>query len=191
MPPRRQQWSLALPVACRYMNGGAAASLDLPGGAEICNLALFLHGHGKLIIQEIQMKKLFRVIYKPKETNSSRLHLGSFPTQGAPRLFRVGVCGQPTQGDELTRLIWLPVDEQRLTRSLPSSLQGSTIIGVHATCQAAAGSRIPQDLCWDRRCHRRSSWSQSQGCRRRCRCLGGQSWPRRPFLHCISTSAIP
>ena len=106
MPPRRQQWSLALPVACGYMNRGAAASLDLPGGAEICNLALFPHGHGKLIIQEIQIKKLSRVIYKPKATNSSRLHLGSFPTQGAPRLFRVGVCCQPTQGDELTRLIW-------------------------------------------------------------------------------------
>ena len=78
------------PVACSYMNRGAAASLDLPGGGEICNLAFFLHGHGKLIIQEIQMKKLFTVIYKPKATNSWRLHLGSFPTQGAPRLFRVG-----------------------------------------------------------------------------------------------------
>ena len=32
-----------------------------------------------------------------------------------------------------------------------SSLQGSTIIEVHATCRSAAGSRIPQDLCWDRR----------------------------------------
>ena len=49
MPPRRQQWSLALPVACSYMNRGAAASLDLPGGAEICNLAIFLNGHGKLM----------------------------------------------------------------------------------------------------------------------------------------------
>ena len=72
----------------------------------MCNLALFLHGHGNIIIQEIQMKKLFRVIYKPKATNSSRLHLGSFPTRGAPRLFRAGVCCQPTEGDELTRLIW-------------------------------------------------------------------------------------
>ena len=32
--------------------------------------------------------------------------LGSFPTQGDPRLFRVGPPeGQPTQGDELTRLL--------------------------------------------------------------------------------------
>ena len=74
MPPRRQQRSLALPVACSYMNRGAAASLDLPGGAEICNLALFLHGHGNIIVEEIQMKKSFRVIYKPKATNSLRLH---------------------------------------------------------------------------------------------------------------------
>ena len=101
------------------------------------------------------MKKLFRVIYKPKATNSSRLHLGSFPTQGAPRVFRVGVCGQPTQGDELTRLTSLLVDAGSLPRDLLSLLLA---FAIHATCQAAAGSRLPQDLCWDRRRHRRSSW---------------------------------
>ena len=51
LPPRRPHWSLALPVACSYMNRGAAGPSDLTDGAEAHILALFLHGHGNIIIQ--------------------------------------------------------------------------------------------------------------------------------------------
>ena len=64
--------------------------------------------------------------------------------------------GQPTQGDEFTRLIWLLVDAGRSPRDLLSLLLG---FAIHSTCQAAAGSRFPENLCWDRRRRRRSSWS--------------------------------
>ena len=170
LPSRRPHWSLALLLASDDQTRGPAGPSNLTDSTEAHTLALFLHGHGNIIIQEIEMKILFRVIHKPKATNSSRLHLGSFRTQGDEFLapaFRVisyprrpaPVWGWlPTQGDELTRPIWLLVDKQRLPRSMLSALQGSTIIGVHATCQAAAGSRMPQDLYWDRRRHRRSSW---------------------------------
>ena len=68
--------------------------------------------------------------------------------------------GQPTQGDELTRLIWLLVDEQRLPRRMLSSLHGSTIIEVHPLVKLLLGlGGSTPDLCWDRRRRRRSSWS--------------------------------
>ena len=51
LPPRRPHWSLALPLASGDQTRGAAGPSDLTDGAEAHILALFLHGHGNIVIQ--------------------------------------------------------------------------------------------------------------------------------------------
>ena len=51
LPPRRPHWSLALLLASADQTRGAAGPSALTDGAEAHIWALFLHGHGNIIIQ--------------------------------------------------------------------------------------------------------------------------------------------
>ena len=51
LPPSRPPRSLALLLASGDQTRGAAGPSDLTDGAEAHILALFLHGHGNIIIQ--------------------------------------------------------------------------------------------------------------------------------------------
>ena len=98
LPPRRPHWSLALLLASGNQTRGPAGPSDLTDGAEAHTLALFLHGHGNIIIQEIQMKKkLFRVFSKPKATNSSRLQ--PLPGWGSSQMASSSLWSSPRGRD--------------------------------------------------------------------------------------------
>ena len=56
--PGRDLLYLALLLASGDQTKCPAGPSDLTDGAEAHTLALFLHGHGNIIIQEIQMKKI-------------------------------------------------------------------------------------------------------------------------------------